>query len=124
MGESKEYIRSSDEKGSINISEDVVVVVAAAAAVEVEGVHGLFLAPGKELTNMVGKKGLSKGVKFSIDGDDISIDIFILIELGYSASEVGADVQKAVMSAIEDAVGTTVAAVNVHICGISLQKQK
>jgi len=124
MGESKEYIRSSDDRGSINISEDVVVVVAAAAAVDVEGVHGLFLAPGKELTNMVGKKGLSKGVKFSIDGDDIAIDIFILVELGFSVSEVGAEVQKAVMSAVEAAVGATVSAVNVHICGISLKKQK
>jgi len=123
MGESKGYIRSSDEKGSINISEDVVAVIAAAAAVDVEGVHGLFFAQGKELTNVVGKKGLSRGVKLLIDGEDISIDIFILTELGHSVSEVGAEVQKAVMSAVEAAVGATVAAVNIHICGVSLKKQ-
>ena len=124
MGENKGYIRSSDEKGSINISEDVVAVIAAAATVDVSGVHGLFFASGKELTNMVGKKGLSKGVKLVIDGEDVIVDVYILTELGFSVSEVGAEVQKAVISAVEAAVGVTVTAVNVHICGVSLKKSK
>jgi len=124
MGENKGYIRSSDEKGSINISEDVVAVIAAAATVDVSGVHGLFFASGKELTNMVGKKGLSKGVKLVIDGEDVIVDVYILTELGFSVSEVGAEVQSAVISAVEAAVGVTVTAVNVHICGVSLKKSK
>jgi len=124
MGESKGYIKSSDEKGSINISEDVVAVIAAAATVDVGGVNGLFFAQGKELTSMVGKKGLSKGVKLLIDGDDVSVDVYIITELGYSVSEVGAEVQKAVMTAVEAAVGVTVTSVNVHICGVSLKKSK
>ena len=124
MGENKGYIRSTDEKGSINISEDVVAVIAASTVVEVEGVHALFFAPGKDLSNMVGKKGLSKGVKLLIDGDDVVIDVFILTEIGFSVSDVGAEVQKAVMSAVEAAVGVTVKAVNVSICGVSLKKTR
>ena len=124
MGEGKEYIRSSDEKGSINVSEDVVAVIAASATTDVEGVSGLFFAHGKELSTMIGKKGLSKGVKLTIDGDDIIIDVFIIAEIGYSVSEVGAEVQKEVMSTVEAAVGISVKAVNVHICGVSLRKSK
>ena len=124
MGESKEYIKNSDEKGSINISEDVVAVIAAAATTDVEGVHGLFFAHGKDLSNMIGKKGLSKGVKLTIDGDDIMIDVFIMVDMGYSVSEVGAEVQKEVMSTIDAAVGIAVKAVNVHVCGVSLKKSK
>ena len=124
MGENKEYIKSTYENGSISISEDVVAIIAAAAAVEVEGVHGLFFAPGKELSNMVGKKGLSKGIKLLVEGEDVVIDVYILTEINYSVSEVGAEVQKAVISAVESAVGIIVTAVNVHICGVSLKKSK
>jgi len=124
MGENKGYIRSSDEKGSVNISEEVVAVIAAAAAIEVDGVHSLFFSPGKELSNMLSRKGLSRGVKLHIDGDDISVDIYIMAEIGYPVNEVGGEIQRAIASAVEAAVGVTVSAVNVHICGVSLKKTK
>ena len=124
MGESKGYVRSSDEKGSVNISEDVVAVIVATATVEVDGVHGLYQSYGKEIVSVVGKRGLSKGIKLNIDGEDVTIDISIIADIGYSVGEVGAEVQKAVMSAVESAVGVAVKAVNVHICGISLKKTK
>ena len=124
MGENKGYIKNSDEKGSINISEDVIAVIAASAASEIEGVHGLFFPHGKDLTDMLGKKGLSRGVKLLIDGENVTIDIYILVDIGHSVSDVGAQVQKAVMSAVEAAVGIAIESVNVHICGISLKKNK
>ena len=123
MAENKVYIVNSDEKGSINISEDVVAIIAAVAMAEVEGVHGPFVSHSKEITNMLGRKGLSKGVKLSIDGDDVMIDISIIADVGFSVSEVGAEVQKAVISAVEGAAGLTVRAVNVNICGIALKKK-
>ena len=122
MAESKGYIKNNDTKGSINISEDVVAVIAASATMEVEGVQGLFYSAGKELVSMVSKKGLSRGVRLHIDGDNVAIDVYILAEIGYPVSDVGADVQKAIISAVEAAVGVTVTAVNVHICGVSLRK--
>lgn len=124
MGESKGYIRSIDEKGSINISEDVVAVIAAAAAAEAEGVHTMFFTPGKELTNMLGRKGLARGVKLLIEEDDIVIDVYIIAKIDHSVSEVGAEVQRLVMSAVEAAVGVAVKAVNVHICGVALKKNR
>ena len=123
MADSKGYIINSDEKGSINISEDVVAVIAAVAAAEVEGVHGPFVSYSKDNAGMLGRKGLPKGVKLCIDGDDISIDMNVIVEIGNSVSEVGAQVQRAVMSAIKDAVGVAVKAVNVSICGIALKKK-
>lgn len=125
MGESKRYskgyVKSSSERGSVNIAEEVVTVVAAVAAVDVEGVHGLFVSPGKELTNMVGEKGMSKGVKLNIDDKDVVIEVNIIVEMGVSISEVGAEVQRAVIAAVEAAVGIKVSEVNVRICGIALR---
>ena len=126
MADHKGYIKNSDEKGSINICESVVAVIAATAAVEVEGVHGLFHSHGKELTTttIAGRKGISRGVKLIIDGENVTIDIFVITEIGFSVSDVGAAIQKAVISAVESAVGARVSAVNVNICGVSLKKAK
>ena len=123
MPENKGYIRNSDEKGSINISEEVIAVIAATAAAEVEGVHGPYVSYGVEFASIRGRKGLARGVKISIDNDDVSIDINIIVEIAYSVKEVGTEVQKAVISAIEDAVGVKVRSVNVNVCGIALKKK-
>jgi len=122
MGDHKGYIRNADEKGSINISEDVVAIIAASAATEVSGVHSLYYSHGKEITHMIGKRGFARGIKLNIEGDVMTIDVHIVADMGYSVSEVGASIQKAVISAVEDAVGAKVSAVNVHICGVALKK--
>jgi uncharacterized alkaline shock family protein YloU len=124
MGESKGYIRNMDEKGSVNISEDVIAIIAAAATMEVAGVHCMFSSYGKEITSVLSKRALSKGVRLHIDGENIVIDVHIIAMAGYPVNEVGADIQRAVVSAIEAAVGVTVCAVNVHICGVSLNRAK
>ena len=124
MAEIKGYISSSDEKGSINICQSVIAVIAASAAIDIDGVYGLYQSPGKELTTVSSKRGISRGVRIHIDGDDITVDVYFIAELGFSVSEIGAKVQKAVMSAIEEAVGAKVSTVNVHICGVSLKKAK
>ena len=124
MADSKGYIRSTDERGSINICQNVVAVIAAAAAVDVDGVHGLYQSPGRELTTVSGRKGISKGIRIQIDGDEVIVDVNFIAEMGQSVSEVGAAVQSAVKSAIEEAVGAKVNAVNINICGVSLKKAK
>ena len=123
MSDNKGYIKNSDEKGSINISEEVIAVIAATAAADVEGVHGPYISHNAEFANIRGRKGLARGVKLYIDGDDISLDINIIVEIGFSVSEVGMEVQKTIISAIEDTVGAKVNAVNVNICGIALKKK-
>jgi len=122
MGESKAYIRTSDDKGSINISHEVVAVIAAAAAVDVDGVHGLYQTLGKEITSVSGRRGLSRGIRTKIEGNNVTIDIHIVAEIGNPITDIGQKVQKVVMSAIEEAIGKKVATVNVHISGISLKK--
>lgn len=124
MAENKGYIRNADDKGSINIAEDVIAIIAAAAAAEVEGVHSMFFTPGMDITNMLGRKGHTRGVKLSMDEGSIVVDVSIIAEIGHPVSEVGAEVQRVVMSAVEAAVGVTVKAVNVTISGISLKKTK
>ena len=124
MSENKGYISSSDESGSVNISEEVVAVIAATAASEIDGVGGMVSSHGRELVDMVGKKSYAKGVKVVCEDKKIFIDVFVLASLGCSVNEMGASVQAAVKAAVEDATGLEVGAVNVHVCGIGPKKSK
>ena len=54
MEENKEYFSKVVEKGSIQISEEVVSSVAAMAVLEVEGVCGLASNLGYDIAEMLG----------------------------------------------------------------------
>lgn len=123
MAEVKDYIIYVDDRGTINISEDVVAAAAGSAAVEVDGISCLYNTPGREFADIVGRKGLSKGVKIQINDNVIDIDISVVAELGTPVSKVGEKVQDAVKSAVEASTGLAVNSVNVHICGIALKKR-
>ena len=124
MGENKEYVTYPDEKGSINISEEVIAIIAANAAAEVEGVASLSASLGKDIAELLGKKNISKGVKISVEEEAVTADVFIMVKIGYAVNEVGMKVQESVISAIQDMTGFEIAAVNVHICGISFDKER
>lgn len=124
MGENREYISYLDERGSINISEEVVAIIAGTAALEIEGVAGLYSTPGRDIAELLGRKNMARGVKIHLDEQTITADIYIMVSLGSAVSEVGSAVQKAVATAIESTTGLQVASVNVHICGIAFKKDK
>ena len=124
MSESKDYISRSDELGNIHISEDVLAVIAAAAALEVEGVGSLAANLGNDLVEMLGgKKNLSKGVHITVEEESVRVDVSILIKYGYTIIDVAKEVQNAVFSAIENTSGLTVECVNVHVLGVTFDRE-
>lgn len=124
MGENKEYITYPDEKGSINISEEVVAIIAANAAMETDGVSSLSASFGKDIAELLGKKSLSKGVRIAVDGENVRADIYIMVKLGVAVNKVAEAVQESVAQAVESSTGLTISEVNVHVCGVTLERDK
>lgn len=122
MADSREYISRTEPEGSINISEDVLSIIAGEAIKDVDGVGGAGGASiGKEL---LGKKNFYRGVKVSVEGESVTIDTYIVVTYGRSVSEVAKQVQSSVTKAIEDMTGMKVLAVNVHVNGIAFDRDK
>ena len=67
-------------------------------------------------------KNLSKGVKISVDGESVSVDLAINLEYGYAIPEVASAVQERVKSAIENMTGLEVSDVNIRIAGVDLEE--
>ena len=116
------YITCQEEKGSIHISEDVLVSLVKTAVSEIEGVSGLSNAAGAELAELIGIKTVSKGVKVAFEDETIVIDVIINVSYGSSIVSVAREVQDKLLSTVQSVTGIEKAKVNVHVAGISFDK--
>ena len=119
MADNKDYITHIEEKGSINVSEDVVALKASAAALEVEGVESLSSTKADD--KKIGKKAAAKSVKINVEENKLYLDVYIIAKLNYPINEVALKVQEAVVSSVESTTGFEVATANIHVSGIALK---
>jgi hypothetical protein len=61
-------------------------MVPSATIAEVDGVAGLSNTMGAELTELLGKKSVSKGIKVSFEDGTVIIDALILVRYGYGVT--------------------------------------
>jgi len=115
------YITIQAERGTINISEDVISAVVSAALAEVDGAAGLANTFGAELVELLGKKCLSKGVKVQFVENSIIVDIVILVRFGCNITSVAQKVQQVAASSLEAMTGES-SVINVHVAGVSMEK--
>ena len=120
MSENREYISRAEERGDIYISEDVLAMIAGAAALEIEGVAGL--ASGNLGEQLLGKKGVSRGVVILREEDSLVLTLSIIIQYGYAVPELARKVQEAVASSVEATSGLSVQAVNIRVGGVTFEK--
>ena len=124
MAESN-YIVRKEESGSVHISEDVLATVVGETVREVEGVGGFAMSFGEEIAERLSKRShSSRGVKIAIEENEVTIDIFILVQYGSVIAEVARAVQEKVITELEAMTGIKAKAVNVTVCGVAFEKAK
>ena len=124
MAESKDYIIRNTEDGSVNISEDVIAIIAWEAMHEVEGFGGPAAGIPGDLAELISRKNASRGVRISSEEQSVAVDVFITVRFGYSVTKVSRDIQEAISKAVQDMTGIRVSAVNVSVTGIAFEKTK
>ena len=110
------------EDNGINISNDVVAVIAGLAASNVPGVAdmaGGFASGVSEALS--GKKNMAKGIKVDINGNQVKIDVHILVEYGARIPDVAFEIQNRVKTSVENMTGLKVSEVNVHVQGVNTE---
>lgn len=110
---------------NLNISEDVIGIIAGLAASEVEGIAGMTLGFVDGINQILGgNKKYSKGVKISLDGKKVNVDLFVNVTYGVRIPDVAWAAQNAVKNAVETMTGLEVAAVNINVQGITFEKNE
>lgn len=123
--EVKGKIEEETNNNNIEISSDVVAVIAGMAASEVAGVAemaGGFAGGISEVLS--GKKNMAKGIKVDIQGKEVKIDVNIIVEYGARIPDVAFEIQKRIKKSVESMTGLSANEVNVHVQGVMTVQEK
>ena len=116
---------STVNKGNVKISNEVVATIAGIAANEINGVSGMCGNIAGGIAELLGsKKNSSKGVKVEITEESAVIDLYIVVEYGIRIPDLAWELQENVKASVESMTGLKVDKVNIHVDGVSFEKDK
>jgi uncharacterized alkaline shock family protein YloU len=101
--------------GSIHISPRAIATIAYHAALQSYGVVGL--APKNLMDGLTQAvvKDPTHGIEVTYDGENIFIDVYIVIEYGTRIKSVAASVANTVRFHVERALGMPINEINIHV---------
>lgn len=125
LQEKKVYQKLEEGKiGEVQISDEVVAIIAGLAATEVKGVRSMAGNITNELVSKLGMKNLAKGVKVHVEDKKVTVQLALNLEYGYNIPETSRTVQEKVKTTLESMTGLEVSDVNVRIAGVNIENQK
>ncbi len=108
---------------NLTISEDVIGIIAGIAAAEVEGVSGMTLGLVDGINQILGSnKKYSKGVKIELEGNNVVIDLYVIVKYGVRIPDVAFSIQNSVKTQVETMTGLNVQSVNINVQGVTFDK--
>ena len=113
----------NNDTGNVNISTEVVSIIANMAATGIEGVTSMIPTLSSGVAELFGKKNVARGVKVEIKENDAVIDLYITVEYGAKIPDVAWNVQTKVKTEVEAMTGLNVTDVNIHVEGVSVPKE-
>ena len=114
--------------GTVYFVSDVLATIAGLAVTEVEGVANTVSGNGSFVDMFARKaqsnsKNLTRGIKVDVVGNDVTVNVTIIVEYGSPVPEVANSIQENVKKAIETMTGMNVKSVDVHVQGVSFERE-
>jgi uncharacterized alkaline shock family protein YloU len=110
-----------NELGRVEISPEVIEVIAGIAASEVEGVATMRGNFASGVVERLGRKNHGKGIKVDLGEDGITVDVSVIIVYGKSIPTVARHIQANVQQALQTMTGIQLECVNVHVVGVHFE---
>ena len=111
--------------GTVSFATEVVATIAGLAATEVDGVASMS-SPTSGFADMFSRKNtrnFTRGVRIDLDGSKVAVDVTIVVDYGSPIPDVAKNIQENVKKAVETMSGLDVRSVDVHVTGISFERE-
>ena len=109
--------------GTITYANEVIATIAGVAANEIDGIAGMCISGGfGEILSR--NRNITRGVKVEVGSQEAAVDLYIIVEYGKPIQKVASEVQENVRKALESLTGLHVVRVDVHVQGVSFEKEK
>ncbi|MEK0313197.1 Asp23/Gls24 family envelope stress response protein [Cohnella sp. 56] len=110
----------STENGKIDVADQVIAVIAGSAALDCYGLVGM--ASRKQLKDgiaeLLGRENLARGVEVRREGEELHLDLYVIVSYGTKISEVAHNIQSKVKYVLEEVVGLAVDRLNIFVQGV------
>lgn len=109
------------ENGQITYANEVIATIVSVATTEVDGISGI--AGSGSLTGILAKGKTPRGVKVDLNGENVGVDVSVTVDYGMPIQKVGRNAQENVRKSIESMTGLHVEKVDLHVVGVSFEKE-
>lgn len=110
--------------GKIEVSPTTIASLASRAVLESYGVVGMSSKSlGSGLAKLLRRDSHKRGIKVRLEGNEIIIDLYVIIEYGTRISAVAHNIMSNVKFSAEKSLGVPVAEVNVHVRGLRVSSE-
>ncbi|NYF24620.1 Asp23/Gls24 family envelope stress response protein [Sporosarcina sp. JAI121] len=111
----------NSELGRVQLAPEVLEVIIGIATTEIKGVADTRGNFATGVAEKFGKVNHGKGVKTEWSEDGLTIDVYCVVEYGYSVPAIALEIQKQIRHAIFHMTSLETKEVNVHITGIQFE---
>ena len=120
-------MEKGQDNGQITYANEVVATIVNVATTEVDGISGIVGSNSSAISGVFGKGKSSKsnvrGVRVDMKGENVNVDISVNVDYGMPIQKVGRNVQENVRKSIESMTGLHVEKVDLHVVGVSFEKE-
>lgn len=115
-------VQEMQSDGVISYANDVIAIIAGMAVNEVDGVASMINT--NAIADLFNRgKPITRGVKVEVGVEEASVDIVLTVDYGKPIQKVCIEVQESVRKAIETMTGLHVVKVDVHVMGVSFERE-
>lgn len=122
MNETNTVDKNRDqENGQITYATEVIATIVSVATTEVDGISGI--AGSGAISGILAKGKTPRGVKVDMNGESVGVDVSVTVDYGMPIQKVGRNAQENVRKSIESMTGLHVEKVDLHVVGVSFEKE-
>lgn len=114
-------LNKDQESGQITYANEVIATIVSVATTEVQGISGI--AGSGPISGILGKGKSPRGVRVELVGGSVRVDISVTVDYGMPIQKVGRNAQENVRKSIESMTGLRVEKVDLHVVGVSFEKE-
>ena len=114
-------IEKGQDKGQITYANEVIATIVSVATTEVEGIAGI--AGAQSVSGILAKGKTPRSVRVDMVGEDVNVDVSVTVDYGMPIQKVGRNAQENVRKSIESMTGLHVEKVDLHVVGVSFEKE-
>ena len=114
-------VDKDQESGQITYANEVIATIVSVATTEVEGISGI--AGSGAISGILAKGKTPRGVRVDMNGENVGVDVSVTVDYGMPIQKVGRNAQENGRKSIESMTGLHVEKVDLHVVGVSFEKE-